>query len=270
MKIKILLITLFLFPMVIWAQDHSNHDHSADDHASSEEMYTCPMHPEVRQNKPGSCPICHMPLVKMGSIVEDPETASKISGRASVALKDGEEKLLGLGFHTISSSQLESQVLSSGRALSRNKVFLQVPESDVASVKKGARVIIESPSLGTEKEFGIISQVDNQLEPTTRTLRVIVDILTTNEPHLLSESTVMARIEVSKGEGLWVPESALVRSADRSYVFVLDEKKLVPTEVTLGSRVGEGFELIDGISQGAKILRKGTFLIDSESRLRGR
>jgi len=26
-------------------------------------MYTCPMHPEIRQNKPGSCPKCGMTLV---------------------------------------------------------------------------------------------------------------------------------------------------------------------------------------------------------------
>lgn len=28
------------------------------------EYYTCPMHPAVHADKPGSCPICGMPLVK--------------------------------------------------------------------------------------------------------------------------------------------------------------------------------------------------------------
>jgi hypothetical protein len=27
-------------------------------------MYTCPMHPEVKKDKPGSCPKCGMTLVK--------------------------------------------------------------------------------------------------------------------------------------------------------------------------------------------------------------
>lgn len=31
-------------------------------HAGAEVIYTCPMHPEVRQPKPGSCPICGMAL----------------------------------------------------------------------------------------------------------------------------------------------------------------------------------------------------------------
>ncbi len=30
---------------------------------SSEQLYTCPMHPEIVQNTPGDCPICKMRLV---------------------------------------------------------------------------------------------------------------------------------------------------------------------------------------------------------------
>jgi len=35
------------------------------------EMYTCPMHPQVLQDKPGQCPICHMELVKVGAAADD-------------------------------------------------------------------------------------------------------------------------------------------------------------------------------------------------------
>lgn len=38
--------------------------HSGHGHTSAEEAYTCPMHPQIVQNKPGSCPICGMDLVK--------------------------------------------------------------------------------------------------------------------------------------------------------------------------------------------------------------
>lgn len=34
------------------------------DHAAATDMYTCPMHPEVMSDKPGSCPKCKMDLVK--------------------------------------------------------------------------------------------------------------------------------------------------------------------------------------------------------------
>jgi Cu(I)/Ag(I) efflux system membrane fusion protein len=35
-------------------------------HGEAKTMYTCPMHPQVVQDKPGICPICHMDLVPMG------------------------------------------------------------------------------------------------------------------------------------------------------------------------------------------------------------
>jgi Cu(I)/Ag(I) efflux system membrane fusion protein len=40
-------------------------DHAA--HDQPQEVYTCPMHPEIIRNAPGSCPICGMDLVKKES-----------------------------------------------------------------------------------------------------------------------------------------------------------------------------------------------------------
>jgi hypothetical protein len=42
------------------------HDHAvADQPMSDASRYTCPMHPEVVRDAPGSCPICGMKLVLM-------------------------------------------------------------------------------------------------------------------------------------------------------------------------------------------------------------
>ncbi|MCJ7802041.1 MAG: heavy metal translocating P-type ATPase, partial [Candidatus Marinimicrobia bacterium] len=41
--------------------DHSKHDHSKVKKESSR-TYTCPMHPEIREDNPGSCPKCGMAL----------------------------------------------------------------------------------------------------------------------------------------------------------------------------------------------------------------
>jgi Cu(I)/Ag(I) efflux system membrane fusion protein len=35
--------------------------------ADSEEIWTCSMHPQIRQNEPGQCPICGMDLIPLGS-----------------------------------------------------------------------------------------------------------------------------------------------------------------------------------------------------------
>ena len=40
-------------------------------------IYTCPMHPEIRQDKPGNCPICGMSLVPAKTKEEDPGSDSR-------------------------------------------------------------------------------------------------------------------------------------------------------------------------------------------------
>jgi Cu+-exporting ATPase len=43
--------------------------------ATSGTIWTCPMHPEIRQEKPGSCPICGMALEPLNPTAEDGENA---------------------------------------------------------------------------------------------------------------------------------------------------------------------------------------------------
>jgi Cu(I)/Ag(I) efflux system membrane fusion protein len=36
-------------------------------------IYTCPMHPEIKQDKPGDCPICNMKLIPIKDTTKHPE-----------------------------------------------------------------------------------------------------------------------------------------------------------------------------------------------------
>lgn len=48
-----------------------SHTHPVDDKTTA--IYTCPMHPEIQQKGPGSCPICGMALELMVAQIEDSE-----------------------------------------------------------------------------------------------------------------------------------------------------------------------------------------------------
>ncbi|GAB57161.1 efflux RND transporter periplasmic adaptor subunit [Rheinheimera nanhaiensis] len=58
-------------PVALAAQDHSDHAHTSDgatqsvlqDVLPATSSYVCPMHPQIVQATPGSCPICGMDLV---------------------------------------------------------------------------------------------------------------------------------------------------------------------------------------------------------------
>jgi Cu+-exporting ATPase len=88
------------------AHDHGHHKYGeAARPAAGGAMYSCPMHPEVRQDKPGDCPKCGMALVREAGaaapgsytcpmhpeIVKDGPGDCPICGMALVPIGGGEE-----------------------------------------------------------------------------------------------------------------------------------------------------------------------------------
>ncbi len=47
------------------AANHEGHDHNVAAGEEKETIWTCSMHPQIRQNEPGQCPICGMDLIPL-------------------------------------------------------------------------------------------------------------------------------------------------------------------------------------------------------------
>ena len=60
---KHLYIYLLLIPALLFLGSCNGAEHEADEHADHVATYTCPMHPQIVQDEPGTCPICGMDLV---------------------------------------------------------------------------------------------------------------------------------------------------------------------------------------------------------------
>ncbi len=66
--------------------DHlHHHGHAAGEQAQAGTIYTCPMHPEVQQDHPGNCPICHMNLVPEGQPVSGHDHHGHATGEQAPA-----------------------------------------------------------------------------------------------------------------------------------------------------------------------------------------
>lgn len=64
-RLNFYIVFLFVLALVAGITSCNNKgktDHTA--HDQQQKVYTCPMHPEIIRNAPGSCPICGMDLVK--------------------------------------------------------------------------------------------------------------------------------------------------------------------------------------------------------------
>ncbi|RLD21231.1 MAG: efflux RND transporter periplasmic adaptor subunit [Bacteroidetes bacterium] len=95
-------IGYFLFPGMStqgeWVEESGvSHEGHADGVTGAEEIWTCSMHPQIRQNEPGQCPICEMDLILLdGNTSNDPlvlqmtEAAAKLLNVQTFVVGEGD------------------------------------------------------------------------------------------------------------------------------------------------------------------------------------
>lgn len=88
--IKNILILLVLF-IASCKSGHENHETVSDSY------YTCPMHPTVKSNTPGSCPVCNMSLIK----VEKKEAGHAAQQGNYVTIEKRQQALAGIETDTV-------------------------------------------------------------------------------------------------------------------------------------------------------------------------
>jgi RND family efflux transporter MFP subunit len=141
-------------------------------------------------------------------------------------------------------------------------------ESELPYVKTGMPVTL-TLSYWPGKNFeGLVSFLYPYLDPKTRTLKARLNV---NNPELLlkGEMYADAHLYYDLGEKLAVPESAVMRTGTRSYVFAAgDQEEIRPIEVVVGMRAEGYFEVLSGLAQGDQVVTSSNFLIDSESSLK--
>lgn len=151
-----------------------------------------------------------------------------------------------------------------------SSVWIQadVYEHELAELRVGLSGEVEIFSLPGERFEGTIAFLYPTLDERSRTQRVRLEL--PNEDGRLKPGLYGAvSIPVDLGEQLVIDDSAVLDTGTRQLVFV--EKgsgRFEPQEVGLGER-GEGWVVVHhGLEPGERVVTSGTFLIDSESRLR--
>ncbi|MHB1105340.1 MAG: efflux RND transporter periplasmic adaptor subunit [Lutibacter sp.] len=74
--IKIISLLAILFTVMIACNTKEKEDHSKHNKSKETTFYTCSMDPQVKEDKPGKCPICHMELTP---VKQDDTEANEIS-----------------------------------------------------------------------------------------------------------------------------------------------------------------------------------------------
>ena len=143
-----------------------------------------------------------------------------------------------------------------------------VPEQIARDVKVGQHVEIHVPALGDDISFdGLIIFVADTLNPLTRT--VMVRTMVENSSRKLKPDMLATmHIVDNPTKSLVVPISAVVREANRDYIFLSQgNNQFLRIPVELGPEVADMRPIVKGVSLGQKIVVDGAFHLDNERKL---
>jgi RND family efflux transporter MFP subunit len=89
---------------------------NSGDQAKQEQLYTCGMHPQVIQNKPGNCPICGMKLtpIRKQAGPSDTGSAAKINTQTNMAGTDSNSAVIAIDAATVQKMDIRTGVVKRG------------------------------------------------------------------------------------------------------------------------------------------------------------
>jgi RND family efflux transporter MFP subunit len=152
--------------------------------------------------------------------------------------------------------------------LSRVWVVADVFEYEAPLVRVGQPVTVTLASYAGKKVAGQVSNIQPQVDPMTRTLKVRIEL---ENPAMLLKPEMFADVEfrMAAVSRLSAPVEAVLDSGKKKTVFVdRGDGYFEPRVVETGERMGDRVEIRSGLKAGERVVTSGNFLIDSESQLK--
>jgi RND family efflux transporter MFP subunit len=141
---------------------------------------------------------------------------------------------------------------------SRLRAMVDVPETDVARIRKGGAATLRVDALPDRVFEGSVSRYSRALDPATRTMRT--EVLIANTDGILA-SGMFGRIdlELERLENvLTLPPAHLHFEKDQAYVFVAEDGRARRVNVVCGADDGNAIQIVSGLTGGEAIISKAS------------
>jgi RND family efflux transporter MFP subunit len=140
-------------------------------------------------------------------------------------------------------------------------------ETEAQNFHPGAVARITLPNLG-RSFYARVSKILPQIDPSSRTLKLRLEA-DNGDFALRPDMYVEVDLPVATPPGLSVPADAVLDSGLSKRVYVDQGNGIFePRQVDTGEPYGDRVQILRGLAEGEKVVASGTFLVDSESRLR--
>src|SRR5690606_7326275 len=127
--------------------------------------------------------------------------------------------LVGIQKEEVQKMTLFAKIPIAGRFISAGSVAFQVYESDLRYIKPGVNFNGESSTYSEDEIRGVITSVDNIIDPTSRTVRVIGSVK--NGPTgIIAETSFSGVIEIELKDRIAISESSVLHGGQGDLVYV--------------------------------------------------
>ena len=133
------------------------------------------------------------------------------------------------------------------------EIILLLPESYISQIKRGAKTIVEVPSLDNEKFIGYVYSSDLVIDRGTRTLKIRVRV---NNPSSKLISGMYANVKIpveTEYNTTYVPITSIREIGGKTFVYILSETNISDQKLYYTSLR----RVYTGVSDGEKIAVKG-------------
>ncbi|MEO5696394.1 MAG: efflux RND transporter periplasmic adaptor subunit [Burkholderiaceae bacterium] len=173
----------------------------------------------------------------------------------------------------------EGMTVSSGATLFRiNGVSTvwanaEVPESQAALLRPGAKVRARSPAAPGMTFEGKVQAILPEVDATTRTLKARLQLANPGGRLVPGMFVQMQFTDARAGKVLLVPTEALIQTGRRTVVLLAEggtqSGRFRPVDVETGIESAGQTEIRSGLQAGQRVVVSSQFLIDSEASLKG-
>lgn len=146
----------------------------------------------------------------------------------------------------------------------------EVPESQSALLRPGAKVQARSPAAPGTTFDGIVQAIVPDVNPATRTLKARVELANADGRLVPGMFVTMQFMDTRAEKSLLIPTEAVIQTGTRTVVMLAEDNGAFrPVDVEIGIESGGQTEIKRGLQAGQRVVVSSQFLIDSEASLKG-
>ena len=134
---------------------------------------------------------------------------------------------------------------------------LMIPETYAAILKKGLKINATFSAYKDKTFSGTIELVASRVDAQTRSILARAKINNENL-EILPGSLLEIEILYNEKNALSIPDTALIMEGNKKFVYqVIENNMIKKTEIETGVRDQENLEVLDGLTQGDKVVAEG-------------